>query len=79
MRKVFEEGRFYDTVTVGERGQVVIPAQARKDMNIKPGDRLLVIKGLGHGALVMINTKQMSKIFDKMVEHIGRIKARIGK
>lgn len=34
---------FYGAVTVSERGQIVIPAQARRDLNIRPGDKLLVL------------------------------------
>lgn len=34
---------FYGAVTVGERGQVVIPAQARRDHGIMPGDKLIVL------------------------------------
>jgi len=41
----FEEIRVYGTAKVGERGQIVIPSKARKDLNIKPGDLLLVIGG----------------------------------
>lgn len=38
------DGRmFYGSVTVGERGQVVIPAQARRDHGIAPGDKLIVL------------------------------------
>jgi AbrB family looped-hinge helix DNA binding protein len=38
------EGRgFYGAVTVSERGQVVIPAQARRDLGIEAGDKLLVL------------------------------------
>ena len=33
---------FYGTVTVGERGQVVIPAEARRQFGIETGDKLLV-------------------------------------
>jgi len=33
---------FYGAVTVSERGQVALPAQARRDLGIKPGDKLLV-------------------------------------
>jgi len=33
----------YGTVKVGERGQIVIPSEARQHFNIKPGDLLLVI------------------------------------
>ena len=44
-----ENKRFYGSVTVGERGQMVIPAQARKDFAIKPGDKLLVFGDLSQG------------------------------
>lgn len=36
--------RFFGTVTVGERGQVVIPAEARKQCGIESGDKLLVFR-----------------------------------
>lgn len=39
------EHSFIGAVTVGERGQVVIPADARKKLDIHTGDRLLV---MGH-------------------------------
>lgn len=32
---------FVGSVTVGERGQVVIPAEAREQMGLQPGDKLL--------------------------------------
>jgi AbrB family looped-hinge helix DNA binding protein len=33
---------FYGTTTVGTKGQVVIPAEARQSLDIKPGDKLFV-------------------------------------
>ena len=44
-----EGKKFYGSVTVSERGQVVIPADARKDFNIRTGDRLLVFGDLERG------------------------------
>lgn len=35
---------FFGSATVGERGQIVIPAQARTALGIKPGDKLLVFR-----------------------------------
>jgi hypothetical protein len=35
-----KENHIYATVKVGDRGQIVIPSEARKDFNIKPGDLL---------------------------------------
>lgn len=42
---------FFGSVTVGDRGQIVIPKKARGIFNIQPGDQLLIFgdeeKGLG--------------------------------
>jgi bifunctional DNA-binding transcriptional regulator/antitoxin component of YhaV-PrlF toxin-antitoxin module len=37
-----EGRRFYGSVTVSERGQLVIPGEAGKDFNINTGNKLLV-------------------------------------
>ena len=50
-----ESKKFYGSVTVSERGQIVIPVDARKDFNIKTGDKLLVFgdheRGIGIATL----------------------------
>ena len=37
------KGRFAWTATVGEKGQIVIPKQARELFGIRPGDVLLLL------------------------------------
>jgi AbrB family looped-hinge helix DNA binding protein len=44
---------FYGAVTVGERGQIVIPAEARKTFGIEPGQKLLVFRHPHHPGLVL--------------------------
>ena len=39
----FPEGKYAWTVTVGEKGQIVIPKQARDVFHISPGDTLLLL------------------------------------
>ena len=41
---------FYGTTVVGERGQAVIPQEAREALRLKKGDKLLVF-GMGNGML----------------------------
>ena len=41
--------RFYGAITVSDRGQIVIPAQARRDFGIEIGDKLLVFGDLRYG------------------------------
>jgi AbrB family looped-hinge helix DNA binding protein len=61
---------FWGHVTVGERGQVVIPAEARKFLRISPGDKLLVFRHpLGHGVLLTkIDTMQecMTRLMESL-------------
>ncbi len=39
--------KFFGKVPVGTKGQIVIPAEARKAMGIKPGDSVIIISGPG--------------------------------
>ena len=39
----------FGTVTVGEKGQIVIPAKARKIFRIHPGDSLVVLGDITQG------------------------------
>jgi len=34
---------FYGSVTVGERGQIVLPSKLRKEFEIRAGDKILVL------------------------------------
>jgi AbrB family looped-hinge helix DNA binding protein len=63
---------FYGSVTVGERGQIVIPAEAREELGIKPGDKLLVMRDPVHPGLMVCS-------FGVMNEFLEEIKSRIMK
>lgn len=57
MAKTPDGKRFYGAITVSERGQIVIPAEARRDFNIEVGDKLLVLGDLEQGmALIKAST-----------------------
>jgi AbrB family looped-hinge helix DNA binding protein len=57
MPKPPEGKRFYGAITVSDRGQIVIPANARRDFNIQVGDKLLVLGDLEQGlALIKAST-----------------------
>ena len=44
---------FFGAVTVGERGQIVIPKKARELFNIQPGDQLLILGDEEKGLALM--------------------------
>ncbi|MDY6907786.1 MAG: AbrB/MazE/SpoVT family DNA-binding domain-containing protein [Chloroflexota bacterium] len=55
LENVLEEGtpKFYGVATVGERGQIVIPAEARRDLEVTPATKLLVFGGQGRRMLLL--------------------------
>ena len=45
-----QTGRYlFGTVTVGDKGQIVIPVKARRLFNIQPGDDLMVLGDIKQG------------------------------
>lgn len=56
------------TTTVGERGQVVIPAEIRKQMNLKTGDKLLVFNKFNQ-MVCLIKADSLDGFFDKVAAH----------
>lgn len=56
----------YGTVKVGERGQVVIPSDARKKLGIKAGDFLLVISTPGKDGVALIKAEVVKEMVRKM-------------
>jgi len=49
-----EKGKYiYGIVTVGERGQIVIPKEARDQFDIKPGDKLVVAGDIRKGIAIV--------------------------
>jgi len=58
--------KLYGTATVGTKGQVVIPADARDALNIQPGDRLYVVGSEKFQHIGFIKEDQLRS----MIEHL---------
>jgi len=59
---------FYGWITVSKKGQIAIPADARKELNIKTGDKLLVLKRKDGNGLLLIKQDLLDKFFNKIKE-----------
>lgn len=61
----FPEGKYAWMVKIGEKGQFVIPKEARELFEIKPGDSILVLADAEKG--IAIPPKEMrDKFFAKL-------------
>ncbi len=61
-----EEKFIFGVVKVGDKGQIVIPKEARKVYNIKPGDALLLLGDKNEMALV--KTEIFQSAIDEIME-----------
>lgn len=67
MTKEHKSHDFFGTTTVGEKGQVVIPAEAREAMGLEKGEKLLVF---GRGCEMLVFTK-LSNV-ERFAAHLSR-------
>lgn len=74
---MFLDENFYGSATVGERGQVVIPAEARKQLDINPGDKVLVLKHPHAQVIALFKIGAMSEMFAAMLEDITRLETKV--
>lgn len=72
---IFDHIKIFDVVTVGERGQVVIPAKARKEIGIKTGEKMVVIRPPVGPGLAMFKIDEVARMMGKMIDQFGKISA----
>ena len=73
--QIFHNGKpkFWGATSVGERGQVVIPAKAREFLKLKKGDKLLVVSR-GDKLLGLLRVDEISAFLKKWLAKLEKIK-----
>lgn len=69
-------GKFAWMVKIGEKGQFVIPKEAREMFGFKPGDELLVLGDIERGIAVLPKEKQkdvIKQIFKELENETGAV------
>nr|MDO8099059.1 AbrB/MazE/SpoVT family DNA-binding domain-containing protein [Candidatus Njordarchaeota archaeon] len=61
---MFQEMEYFGSTVIGEKGQVVVPAELRKKFGIEPKDKLLVLAGekMGAWAIILVKSDVLSKL-----------------
>jgi AbrB family looped-hinge helix DNA binding protein len=67
--------KLYGTATIGSKGQVVIPADAREELNLQPGDRLYVIGTMHGSGVVLLKEEMLEHMMEQMSEQIAGFRA----
>ena len=63
---------FYGSVTVGERGQVAIPVEARRELKIIPNSKLLVFRGPSKNALMFMKAESLAEFITNVTAELAQ-------
>jgi len=63
---MMSHGKCYGSTVMGERGQVVIPAEAREEIGVEPGEKLLVFGNPDRGVIIIFKSDIMARFADMM-------------
>lgn len=66
--KISKDNHFFGSVTVGERGQIIIPKEARDIFQIKGGDKLFFLGNKKKG-LALVKADSFSDLLLKVFNH----------
>jgi AbrB family looped-hinge helix DNA binding protein len=71
--------KFFGKVPVGTKGQIVIPAEARQAMKIKPGDSVIIMSGPPHQErmVTLVPEEEFNKFLQHFEEHLSKMKKEI--
>lgn len=67
MKMKLPEDKFMSTVKVGEKGQIVIPKEARDMFEIEPGDSLMLLADKDRG-IAIVAFDGMVDFMEKMID-----------
>jgi AbrB family looped-hinge helix DNA binding protein len=70
---------FYGTATIGTKGQIVIPADARENLNLQPGDKVVVIGIKERGMVGICKLESVEQMFAQMSAHLETMRQVIDK
>jgi AbrB family looped-hinge helix DNA binding protein len=66
-------------VTIGERGQFVIPAELRKALHLKPGDQLMVFSKPDKKVINLMPYKDFSEFLQRAARIISKLENKMSK
>jgi AbrB family looped-hinge helix DNA binding protein len=71
--------RLYGSVKVGERGQVVVPQEARVELGLRAGDKLLALGGFpGVRSIVLVKEESFGEVLAEVTRKLSSLEALLG-
>lgn len=71
------KGKAFGAVTVGERGQLVIPSELRKALNIKSGEQLMVFAMVDKKVINLMPSRDFSLFLERASKLIAKLESKV--
>ncbi len=68
---------FYGAATVGERGQIVIPVEARKRYGIETGDKILIMGAPHERGLMLVKIDALREFMTAILSDLSEMEQEI--
>ncbi len=70
MKHPLHDKKMYGTATVGTKGQIVIPSDAREELGIEPGDKLYIAGSPSKKVLFCLKEEQFHEMVAKLTDGV---------
>ncbi len=83
MNHPLHDKKLFGTATVGSKGQIVIPANAREELELAPGDKLYVAGSTSKKVLFCLKEEQLQDLIARLTSDVDtagdgeKVKARL--
>jgi AbrB family looped-hinge helix DNA binding protein len=71
--------KFYGSATIGSKGQIVIPAEAREELKLAEGEKLIVLRDLHGGGLMILKAERLESMIEQMQSKFGKLSEAVKK
>lgn len=65
--------KFYASATIGMKGQIVIPIDARNELNLSEGEKVMIFKAPHHNGLLVLKADEIAEIVTGMSTRVEEI------
>jgi len=65
--------KYYGSTVTGGKGQIVIPAEARKAFHLSPGDKVMVFGNEYHGRMIIMRADVVAEYVSRGLSEFGEL------
>ena len=76
---LFKGIKLYGSTTVGTKGQIVIPAEAREELGLNDGERVVILRSPRGEGVVVMRAEAVEGMLTQIQDHMGAMSDSIKK